>query len=112
MSKFEYMDFTGGSGGDEFVAHAGKFSKQQTIDACISEWDYKFEPDGYMRKPGENDVYLRWVKYYVRVPDWCGHDNDGGGCYTYCNSHDRGAFPVWVIESGMLAFDVKEARHD
>ncbi len=91
MSKFDYMEFTGGSSG-EFVAHAKKFTKEEVITLAIAEV-------GIEESVTIDDVYERWCRYYIRVPDWCGYDGDSSsGCYTYCGKDERGAFPVWVIE--------------
>lgn len=92
MSKFDYMQFTGGSS-DEFVVHAKKYTKEQAIELAIEEMalEETLTPD---------KVYERWCRYYVRVPEWCGYDGDSdSGCYTYCGKDEHGAFPVWVIET-------------
>lgn len=88
MSKFDYMIFTGGIH-NEFVAHANKYTKEQTVELARSETertDINIE-----------QIEEQWCRYYVRVPDWCGYDGEGG-CYTYCGKEQKGSFPVYVIE--------------
>jgi len=88
MSKFDFMNFTGGSDGEEFVVHATKYTKQQAIDLFRQEWGLEATEDMI-----REDI----VKWYVSAPYWCGYDADGG-CYTYCADGDaKGAFSVWVI---------------
>lgn len=91
MAKFEYTEFRGGTH-DEFVVHAKKYSKEEAIEIMVEETAY----DGIIELEA---VQKQWCRYYVRVPDFCNYDDgEGGGCYTYCNEGERGAFPVWVIE--------------
>jgi hypothetical protein len=101
MSKFEYGDFYNGYEEVDFVANAKKYTKEQTINLCIQENDWKFKPNycggNLLRMPTICDVKLRYVKWYIRIPDFCGYDG-GGGCYTYCKKGERGSFPVWVIK--------------
>lgn len=94
MSKFDYMNFDGGSEGTQFVVHVGKYTADETVELYEAENGDKLYDQ---RKPTMDDIVERRVKYYVRVPDWCGHDSDGGGCYTFCGEADRRSFPVWVI---------------
>lgn len=96
MSKFDYMNFVGGED-TEFVAHAKKFTKEETINHCLSENDWKFEGEDALRLPTVDDIIERQVKYFVNPPDYCASDADGG-CYTFCEPNARGSFPVWVIE--------------
>lgn len=95
MSKFDYMNFEGGMA-TEFVVHAKKFTEEQAVELCIAENDWQFGESDY-RKPTIEDVIKRQVKYFIRVPYYCGLDTDGG-CYTFCNEDAKGSFPVWVIE--------------
>lgn len=92
MSKFDYMSFSGGSSG-EFVVHARKYTKEEAIELMMEETasEETIKPE---------NVYERWCRYYIRVPEWCGYDDgdSSAGCYTYCEKGGRGAFPVWVIE--------------
>lgn len=101
MSKFDYMNFNDGSHDSDFVAHAKKYTKEETIDLCMVENDHKFTEkycNGRLhRKPTITDVKEATVRYYPKVPEYCGCDSDGG-CYTYCKKGERGSFPVWVIE--------------
>lgn len=96
MSKFDYMNFEGGAD-TEFVVHAKKFSKEEAIQLCIAENDWKFEGENALKLPIIEDIKERQVKYFINKPDYCGFDTDGG-CYTYCEINSRGSFPVWVIE--------------
>lgn len=102
MSAFNYMVFTGGSL-DEFVAHAKKYTPEQTVELMKSEMSYMsfgHELSDY-RKPTIGDIEERWCRYYVKIPDWCGYDEEGG-CYTYCSKGERGGFPVYVIKMESL----------
>ena len=100
MSKFTSMNFNIDGHDIEFVAHAKKYSKAEAIQECVAENDWKFyvpegsNDDGW-RLPTEEDIALRYVKYYPTLPDYCGSDQESG--YTYCNKDARGCFPVWVI---------------
>lgn len=93
MSKFDYMIFTGGTN-NEFVANAKKYTKEQTAELARSETK--------RTNISIEQIEERWCRYYVRVPDWCGYD-DEGGCYTYCGKEEKGSFPVHVIELENLA---------
>lgn len=95
MSKFDYMNFEGGED-TEFVAHAKKFTKEQIINICIAENDWKFEGKYPYRKPMLSDIEEDRVKYFVNKPEYCGLDTVGG-CYTFCGKDAKGSFPVWVI---------------
>ncbi len=103
MSKFDYMNFSDGYSEIEFVAHAKKFTKEETVKLCIQENDYKFIEkycNNLLRKPTIEDVAEGTVRWYPVTPEFCGYDGDG--CYTYCNKGERGSFPVWVIEFDKL----------
>lgn len=89
MANFDFMEFTGGRC-REFVAHAQKYSKEEAIQIMRDETGCNEEAD-------PESVQNRWCRYYVRAPDFCDFDGDGG-CYTYCDEGERGAFPVWVVE--------------
>jgi len=93
MTKFDYMDFTGGSNGVEFVVHSKKFTKEKAIEMLKQEHDMED-----IRDPVEDDFETRYVKYYVKVPEWCGYDDPDGGCYTYCKEGEKGSFPAWVCK--------------
>ncbi len=89
------MNFTDGLN-HEFVAHAKKFTKEEMMSLCVAENGLDFHGEK-LRKPTISDIKERTVRYFVKRPDYCGYDTDGG-CYTYCNKGQRGSFPVWVIE--------------
>ncbi len=93
MSKFDCMNFSDGCRDIEFVSHAKKFSKRETIDLFMIENKNLFS-EGY-RKPTLEDVRERAVRYYPVAPEGYGFD---GGCYSYCKPGEKGSFPVWVIE--------------
>jgi hypothetical protein len=100
-SKFEFMNFTGGAS-DNFVVHAGKFTKEEVVDIMVRENDWMF--DGKNRKPTVEDVKEAWIRYYPSVPQRCGFsNNDYGGCYTFCDKAKKSAFLVWVISYADLA---------
>ena len=86
MAKFDFMTFTGGNT-IEFVVHANKFTKDEALELAMEEALI------YNSRPV---VEKRYVKYYIKTPDWCGYDGEGG-CYTYCPKGSKGSFPVWVI---------------
>jgi hypothetical protein len=102
MSKFDYMNFSVGGYDTEFVAHAGKYTEEQAINLCIQENDWRFKPNycngNLLRVPTICDVKLRYARWYVKTPDFCGYDDDGRGCYSYCKAGQKGSFPVWVID--------------
>ena len=98
MAKFEYMNFSGGHD-TEFVAHAKKYSKDQAIEFCIGENDWRFENG--LRVPTIEDIEEKMVRYFVQVPENCGYDVEGG-CYSFCNKDAKGSFPVWTIDFDKL----------
>ena len=103
MSNFDYMNFTGGKD-DEFVVHAAKFTKAEAIELFCSE----HEPC-YYREPKESDIEERYVRWYIRVPDFCGYDSDGtNGCYSYASAGTRGSFKVWVFNLSKLRERTKQ----
>jgi len=90
MSKFDYMEFTGGTA-KEFVVHANKYTKEEALALAVTEME--------LESVESIEAVERYCRYYVRVPDFCGYDGgSNNGCYTYCGKGERGAFPVWVIE--------------
>src|SRR5690554_7236853 len=102
MSKFDYENFNDGSTDVEFVVHAKKYNKEQAIELLLAENDWRFNSKycngDLLRVPTPKDVVRRNVRWYPTAPEWCGYDNDGKGCYTYCAKGEKGSFPVWVIE--------------
>lgn len=104
--SFTCMTFNDGGSEMEFVAHAKYFTKEETVVACIEE----FEENGYdeyenLRHPTIDDIEERTVRYYPKTPGFCGMDydpEDDNGCYTYCSKGQHGSFPVWVIEFDKL----------
>ena len=101
MSKFDYMNFNVDGWDTEFVTHAKKFSKIETLDLFIAENDWRFDEKycngTLLRKPTISDIKERTVRWYPKIPEDCGYDGEGG-CYSYCNREERGSFPVWIIE--------------
>lgn len=101
MAKFDYFNFSDGSWDTEFVAHAKKYSKNEILELCIKENDWKFKKEHcngrFHRTPTIADIKERTVRWYPKVPEFCGVDSEGG-CYSYCKREERGSFPVWVIE--------------
>lgn len=103
MSKFDYVNFGEDGWDTEFVTHARTYTKEEAIELCLIENDWRFSPDycddNLLRKPLVTDVIQRQVRYYPLIPDFCGWDSDGDrGCYSYCGKDERGSFPVWVIK--------------
>lgn len=99
MSKFDYMNFEDDGIVIEFVVNAKLFTKEKALELCVSENDWKFDKErnsNVLREPKIDDIAERFVKYFVKIPEYCGCDGEGG-CYTYCNKELRGCFPVWVI---------------
>lgn len=107
MSKFDYMNFSVDGYDTEFVVHAKKFTKEQAIELCIQENDWRFKKEyclgKVLRKPTIEDVKEKTVRWYVRTPEFCGFDDNERGCYTYCKKGEKGSFPVWVIEFNALS---------
>jgi len=88
-SKFDYMIFTGGYDGDEFVVHAVKYTKRQAMDLFVTECNQTM--------PKYEDVQTRWVKYFINAPEYVGSGEFEGAVYTFCDEGVKGCFPVWVI---------------
>lgn len=112
MSSFDYMNFNDGYADCEFVVHANKFTKEQAIELCLVENDFRFKEEHHkpyklLRKPIVDDVIMRYIRYYPKTPEWCGCDNESG-CYTYCNKDSRGCFPVWVMKFEPLEVNTDE----
>jgi hypothetical protein len=111
MAKFDYMNFSIDGWDTEFVSHAKKYTKEQAIELCIAENDWRFKPEycngRLLRVPTVDDVKTRHVRWYIRAPESCGYDDSGRGCYTYCKAGEKGSFPVWVVEFAKL-----EVEHD
>lgn len=99
LSRFDYMNFTDGSWDFEFVAHAKKFSKIETLNLFMIENEHLFSEG--CRKPTIDDVKEATVRWYPIAPDDCDLE---GGCYSYCKRNERGSFPVWIIEFEKLKF--------
>ena len=99
MSIYDYGNFNDGCQDVEFVAHAKKYTKQEAIELCIAENDWKFDEkycDGdLLRVPTIEDVKENTARYYPHAPESCDFDGEGG-CYSYCKVGERGSFPVWV----------------
>lgn len=95
MSKFKFMGFGYGGGSDElFVAHARKYSREETVALCVQEYEDLFSGvyKSKYRKPTVEDVDDGYCAYRFGVfPDY------DGGCYTFAEQHERGAFPVYII---------------
>lgn len=90
MSKFDYMPFTGGYY-TEFVFHGKKYTESEARELAIREFgDMGYEAEKYT-------LEKRHCKYFVRVPEYCSYESDGG-CYTYCDEGVRGSFPVIVFK--------------
>lgn len=97
MSKFDSMMFSDDSTETDFVAHAKKYTKEEMLQELKKEHDS--DNEGTYDKLTVDNVYERQVRYFVRVPDFCGFDNDcEGGCYTFCSKDSKGSFPVWVVD--------------
>lgn len=88
MSKFDYENFSDGWN-TEFVAHAKKFTKREALDLFKQENGHLFS-ERY-REPTIEDITERTVRWYPKVPEWCGYDGDGG-CYSYCNRKEEEVF--------------------
>lgn len=104
MSKFDFLGFGYDAGPDEmFVAHAGKYSAEETIALCKSEYSQKFygvEGRNYdrLREPTIADVQDAHCAFRFGVsPEW------PDGCYALVGPAENGAFPVHVIDFGKLA---------
>jgi len=97
MSKFDFMAFSYDAGPDEmFVAHAGKYSTEETVELCKRECEYSLQRRK-LREPTVNDVFDAWCGYRYGVSSEWPH-----GCYTFVGEKEIGAFPVHVIEFNQL----------
>lgn len=103
MSNFTHMGFNvGGSRDTDFVVHAKKYTKTEAVEVLKEEYDFNFD-DGLYREPTEDDFTEDYVRWYVRVPEWCGYDGDSSkGCYSFCDKSEKGSFPVWRCELSKL----------
>lgn len=104
MSKFDFMGFGYDGGNDKmFVANANKYTAEQTVELCKTEYSYKFhgaEGRNYdrLREPTIEDVQGAHCAFRLGVsPEW------PDGCYTFVGSEESGAFPVRVIDFSRLA---------
>lgn len=106
MAKFDYMTF-GISPGDRdlFVAHAGKFSDEDTVRLCIAECDDLFtrerdcfgHPRKPLRLPTVDDVQDARCAFRFGMYEF------PEGAYTICGTDDEpGSFPVHVIDFDRL----------
>ena len=98
MSKFDFMGFGYGGGGDEaFAANAKKFTPNETIALCKQEYEHRFGEcvpiKRRLREPTVEDVQRLWCAHRFNVsPEW------PEGCYTFVKEGTQGSFPVWVVE--------------
>ena len=103
MSKFDYFNFHDGSWDTEFVAHAKNFAKEETIELCVKENDWKFDKNTAMVSSIESRLSKMLLKEQL------------GGIRKFQNSviliaimvvtvivKGKGSFPVWVIEFEQL----------
>lgn len=106
MSAFDFMGFGYDGGHDEmFVAHAKKYSAEETVEICKREFDYLFQDhrgahgrkiEG-LREPTQADVQDAHCAFRMGVmPEF------PSGCYTIVGPQERGAFPVRVIDFSRL----------
>ncbi len=106
MANFDFMAFGYSAGdADMFVAHAKKYTAQETIDLCQREYSHKFETVSEERR--------KWFGPQVRIPTledvadaWCafrmGVDSEWpDGCYTLVKEGDAGAFPDGACSRGL-----------
>ena len=101
MSKFKYMTFgISPSDRDSFVAHADKFTKEETIAKCLVECDDLFtrdrdvygHPRPRLRIPNVDDVQeARCAFRYGFSPEF------SEGAYTIVDDDAAWSFPVHVI---------------
>lgn len=93
----------GGHYDSDFVVHAKKYTKQEAVEILKEEYAYNFDDDFY-REPTENDFTEDRVRWYIRIPEWCGYDagDSSRGCYSFCGKLEKGSFPVWRCELSKL----------
>ncbi len=100
MSKFDFMAFGYSAGGsDMFVTHAKKYTAEETVALCKTEYDCKFTGHRQygcdispLRDPTIADIHLAYCAFRFGVsPEW------PDGCYTFVNECATGSFPVNVI---------------
>ena len=88
---------------DMFVAHAGKYTAEETVRLCLQEYEHKFRNRDLPRKtikalrePTAADVQDMHCAFRLGNPEW------PDGCYTLVGATESGAFPVRVIDFGRL----------
>ena len=104
MTKFDFMAFGYSEGcADMFVAHAQKHGKEEAVEICKREYDYKFIGfDAYrgkvtpLREPTLDDVQEAHCAFRLGIHEW------PHGCYTLVGGGETGAFPVYVIDFDRL----------
>jgi len=106
MTRFDYMGFGRDCGSDDmFVVHAGKYTPEQAVSICKSEYEHLFKETGEYRLPWQrrlrepiiDDVLTAGCAFRFGVsPEW------PDGCYTLVGINKRGAFPVHVIDFDRL----------
>lgn len=98
--KFTGMNFQIDGYDYMYVAHANKFTKEQSIEQCMDENHWRFENEE-LRIPCIDDVNKAHVKYFINPPADCSSDLKGG-VYSFCAKGDVGSFPVWIIAFAKL----------
>ena len=109
MNNFDYMGFSyGGFGPDVmFVVNAKKFSKENVLTLCKTEYEHLFSPKfgGMYKEPTLNNIKEKWCAYRMGVSeDW------PMGSYTLVRPNSNGSFPVYVIDFDEL--DLLEDNND
>ncbi len=96
MSRFDFMGFGYDGGRDEmFVAHAKKYTPEQTVELCTREYAHRFSQQWgtKLREPTVNDVIESHCAFRFGVSsEW------PDGCYTFVGQNEPGSFPVYVID--------------
>ena len=108
MSRFDHMAFGYSAGSsDIFVAHANKYTAEQVVKMCLTEYEYKFKGTyGHgrcaraLREPNVYDVQDGFCAFRFGNPEY------PDGCYTFVGENERGAFPVYVIDFDTLKTEV------
>ena len=94
MANFDIMTFSDGGWRDtSLVAHAKKYTKEQIVEECISEYGEMLD-ENQLRKPTVDDVKEGFVAFRFGVDSNAWPD----GCYTFVQKGDPGSFPVWIID--------------
>lgn len=109
MSSFDFAGFSDGGNFPVFVAHARKYTTEDTVRLCKIEYEHLFEINDRHRQEWEqrfqeptiDDVQKKACAFRFGVSDeW------PNGCYTLVSDGEGGSFPVYVIDFDRLKLPI------